>query len=144
SAEALVLARASGDSEALGVALLVRSWVLGRTARARERLVVADELVTAAPRHGWDGWRGGYEQRGAARLVLGDRDGFEADAAACGRIGVDRRFWYYQCRALLWRATSALLDGRFDEADRWIGEADVLNRSVFATPPGDVYSIQVA
>ncbi len=116
--EALELARRSGDSDALGVALRARSLSLAETGEAEERLALAEELVSAAPPGGWDGWRGAYEQRAVARLVVGDRRGFEADAEASARLGTERRFWYYQRAGLLWQGTLALLDGRFDQAER--------------------------
>jgi DNA-binding SARP family transcriptional activator len=124
SREALELARRSGDKEALGVALFVRSGALAITERARERLAVAEELVSSAPPDGWDGWRAGHEQRAVARLVTGDRPGFDADVAATARLGADRRFWYYQQKAELWLGTQALLDGRFDEVEACVATAE--------------------
>ena len=69
SGEALALARQSGDDEALGVALSLRCKALSETPAAQERLALSDELVAAVPPGGWDGWRGGHEQRAIARLV---------------------------------------------------------------------------
>jgi tetratricopeptide (TPR) repeat protein len=143
--DALDLARRSGNLEALGVTLLVRSLELNVTGRAQERLAVAEELVSAAPPDGWDGWRGGYEQRAAARIAMGDRAGFEADAAECGRMGQERRFWFYRSRAALWRVTSALLDGRFDDVDALAGEVEALaNAATQTSVPQDVLAIQRA
>ncbi len=143
--EAIALARRSGSQEALGVALLMRSWDLGNTGQAEERLAVAEELVSAAPPDGWDGWRGGYEQRAVARIALGDRAGFESDAAACERIGRERQFWYYQAKAVLWRVTRALLDGRFDEVEALAEQFQAMATEATRTPiPLDVRAIQLA
>jgi len=115
--EALVLARRSGDHDALGVALGAACAALRGSPRLREFLALAEELVSAAPPDGWDGWRSGHEHRGKGRLSAGDRSGFEADLVACERLGAERRFWYFQWIAAMWRATLALLDGRFAEVD---------------------------
>ena len=142
--EALDLARLSGDREALGVALLMRAFGLSGTDCAGERLATAEELVSAAPPDCWDGWRGGYEQRAAARISVGDRAGFEADAAACERLGTERQYWYYRARAALFRVTSALLDGRFDEVEELAQEAGALGAA--PTPssmPHDARAIQL-
>ncbi len=142
--DALDLARRSGSRDALGVALLMRSVDLGFSGQAVERLEVAEELVTAAPPDGWDGWRGGHEQRAAARIAVGDRAGFEADAAACERIGREKRFWFYRARAALWRGTSALLDGRFDEVEALVEEfRAVATASVGPSAPRDLPAIQL-
>jgi DNA-binding SARP family transcriptional activator/tetratricopeptide (TPR) repeat protein len=146
--EALELARQSGDSEALGVALRARSMALAETERAEERLTIAEELVSAAPPGGWDGWRGGYEQRAVARLVMGDRKGFEADADATARLGTERRFWYYQRIGALWQATLALLDGRFEDVEAFAAAANFpgdRKRSAGSSGPvSDLYAIQVS
>jgi tetratricopeptide (TPR) repeat protein len=117
SSEAVALARMSGDSDALGVVLATRCALLRGSPRIREHLALADELVRGAPPDGWDGWRNGYSQRAMARLALGDRRGFEADLKACGRLGVERHFWWFRWIAAMWTAGLGLLDGRFDEVE---------------------------
>ena len=139
--DAVDLARRSGSREALGVALLLRCVDLGIKGRSQERLATAEELVAAAPPDGWDGWRGGYEQRAAARMAMGDRAGFDADASACAREG---RFWFYASRASLWRVTSALLDGRFDEVEALADEYRAMATAAAPTSrPMDVRAIQL-
>ena len=120
--EALALARAIGDANAIGVALSFLSGALGPL-RVREVLDMAEEMVSAAPPNGWDGWRNGIERRCRARLMLGDREGFEADVAACDRFGRERRFWFFRWTAKYLEATLALLDGRFGEADELAADA---------------------
>ena len=116
SRQALDLARQSGDAEAVGAALLTATGFV-RDLRPTERLALADELVSAAPPGGWDGWRDGHSQRAMARLALGDRQGFEADRAACERLGIERRSWFFRWIAALWATTLALVDGRFTEVE---------------------------
>lgn len=148
SGEALALARESGDGEALGVALSLRCKALAETPAAQERLALAEELVAAVPPGGWDGWRGGHEQRAIARLVVGDREGFEEDASASARLGTERRFWYYQQIGLLWRATLGLLDGRFHEVERLAAAANSPGDRKPApgtpAPVSELYAIQMA
>jgi hypothetical protein len=115
--EALALARGSGDSDALGAALGVACNAVRGSPQLDLFLARAEELVTAAPPDGWDGWRNGHGMRAMGRLSAGDRAGFEADLAACERLGAERRFWYFQWNAALWQASLALLDGRFDEVE---------------------------
>jgi hypothetical protein len=87
--------------------------------------------VSAAPADGWDGWRNGYGMRAMGRLSGGDRAGFEADVAACERLGAERRFWYFRWNGAFWRASLALLDGRFDEVEPLAAEARELAPSGF-------------
>lgn len=115
--EAVTVARLSGDMGALGVALNAACGARRGSANGYEHLALAEELVSAAPPDGWDGWRNGYSQRAMARLSLGDRAGFEADAAACERFGAHRRFWYFRWIGALWQAGLALLDGRLGEVE---------------------------
>jgi tetratricopeptide (TPR) repeat protein len=148
SREALELARRSGDSEALGVALLTLGRTLAETEHAEERLALTEELVSAAPPGGWDGWRAGHEQRAIARLVMGDRQGFEADATANARLGRERRFWYYERSGALLQATLALLDGRFEDADRLAATANFTGDRKpvpgSSRPVSDLYAVQFA
>jgi hypothetical protein len=50
--------------------------LLGSEAPGEHR-ALTEELVVAAPPDGWDGWRSGHEVRAVARLVDGDRAGFD-------------------------------------------------------------------
>ncbi len=113
--EALSLARRCGDATALRVALNARMAVMGDAGDARERLALADEMVSLGPAGGRDWAPDAYGKRAMARLVLGDRAGFEIDAAEDERVGGQRRSAYLRWRTALWRAMRALLDGRFGD-----------------------------
>lgn len=139
SRAALALARLSGDPEALGVALYVRCRALAAQGANDEHLAVAEELVSAAPAGGWDGWRSGYVERAGARLRAGDRAGFDADTDEVERLGTEGRFWGISMNATVWRATQALLDGRFAEVEALASQAAAAAR----IPMGDVYAIQM-
>lgn len=55
--------------------------------------------------------------RAAARFVLGDRAGFEADVDRLERLTSEMRLRGGAWHMALYRATLALLDGRFDDAE---------------------------
>ncbi|MDQ6725901.1 MAG: AAA family ATPase, partial [Actinomycetota bacterium] len=123
---ALDLARRSGDSEALGVALDSLCQILAGAVDTTERLAIADELMAAAPDDGWDGWRIGPHHRARAHLRLGDRAGFEADVATAEALSARHRFLWHQREGLWPRVVLALLDGHFEMAEMLAGEARAL------------------
>lgn len=127
TARALALARETGDGDALHAALLARGSVLSDLPDARATLEVEEELLAkgwpsgpvAGPRWMHSLGRG----RARARLVLGDRSGFESDIEAIRR-------WFGQLRAsglgaqlAFWDMARALLDGRFDEVEGFASAA---------------------
>jgi tetratricopeptide (TPR) repeat protein len=122
TAEALALARASGERDAVYAALVARTRVIGDMARARERLALEEELLAMGPMSGpvagarWMHSLG--RGRAVARLVLGDRAGFESDVDDVERRTAEMGSRGGQAHAALWRATLALLDGRFGEVER--------------------------
>ncbi len=140
--EALALARRSADGTALRVALNARMAVVGDSGDAHERLALADEMVSLAPSAGRDWAPDAYGKRAMARLVLGDRAGFEADAAEDERLGGQRRSAYLRWRTALWRAMRALLDGRFGDVAALASAAaavpgdDALGKDTFAIQMG--------
>ena len=115
--EAVAIARRCGDYDALGMALWSLAGALRGSPHAEEYLAVSEELVTSVRPGLWDGWRTGHDFRALGRLVLGDRDGFEEDVAACERVGVEGRFWFFRWTGAMRQATIALLDGRFSEVE---------------------------
>ncbi len=140
SQEALALARRSGDLDALGMALQARCTVVGASGAVDEHLVLAEEMVSAAPPGDWHGWRMGHVQRAIARLRLGDRAGFDADADAVDRLGAERRFWGIRFNAQVWRGTQALLDGRFADVEALVAQ---LFAAASRIPMSDVAAIQM-
>ncbi|MDQ3896163.1 MAG: hypothetical protein M3326_02745, partial [Actinomycetota bacterium] len=115
SQQALALARSTGDPATVGPALLMRARVLIGSPRAAELLTVSDELVTAAPPGAWHGWRHGHRLRAVARLMNGDRDGFDADVDELERRGRQTFNWMDGGAAARYRVTQAFVDGRFDD-----------------------------
>ena len=134
-----MLARRSQDTGALGVALSVAAEALRGSPALDAYLCLAEELVADAPRDGWDGWRGGHGLRGLGRLAVGDRSGFEIDQVACARIGTEGRYWFFSWQAAMWKATLALLDGRFAEVESLAAAA----RDLARVPRDDIYLRQL-
>ena len=119
---ALALARESGDSDAVHTALVARKLLLADSPRAREWLAVEEELVAIGPRSGAvagvSRWMFSLGRgRALARLSLGDRTGFESDADRLGTWTGELQNRGGQWQDALWRATLALLDGRFGEVE---------------------------
>ena len=123
SEEALALARACGDREALGTVVHARWLVLLGTPNARELLARAEELATSGCPEGWLGWSQGLYARAIARLVNADRGGFDRDVEELERRERRLGTWGYRYDAARLRTARALLDGRFDDVELLAGRA---------------------
>ena len=115
---AVTLARQGGDPRDLAAVLRARWVALWRPETTEERLAVADEIVRLG------------EQTSDRELVLLGRRfrivGFleRADVAAADReidawaaIANELRLPLHDADVAMWRATRAIMDGRFDEGD---------------------------
>ena len=119
SDEAVRIARRVGDPRTLAACLDARHYALWRPENTEERLAVAAELRDVAEEAGDPE----LELQGAAWTIidlmeLGDIDGVDIQIAAVSKLAdaLHRPIWLWW--AGLFRATRALLDGRFDEAER--------------------------
>jgi hypothetical protein len=140
--EALALARECGDRTAL-ISVLEERWgVLGGTPRAAELLAAAEELVafeevgqSAFGFHPFTGVHpAAYDKRATARLILGDRTGFDEDVEELDRLASTAGFRSAIFAGAQWRVVQALLDGRFSEVPRLAAHfEDVFP---YAVPPG--------
>lgn len=118
AAEALDTARGAGDPDVLTRALYVRAVTLLGSEHTSERRRLGEELLDLADTTRDLAARGdGLRIRAIARLELGDRTGFEADAAALEELAerLGSRVW--RANVWEWRGLLALLDGRFDEVE---------------------------
>ncbi|GAC1517483.1 MAG: hypothetical protein NVS1B12_03000 [Acidimicrobiales bacterium] len=121
---ALEIARATGDPVALVEALDARITTLGGDPDVGRRLVLAEEMMAIAIRASDLGSLGhGHRFRATARLMSGDRSGFDEDHAAVQELGERMRDGFLRAVAAQWRATVALLDGRFGDVESHAGEA---------------------
>jgi tetratricopeptide (TPR) repeat protein len=140
SEQAVADARAGGDPGALAAALSARRVALWRPAHTHARLEVVDEMIAAAQAAGdreaalqarnWrvvDLW-----ELGRVDDVRREIDGYERLA---DELGLPHYSWYVP----LWRATLALLGGRWHEAAALTARADALGRRA-ADPNGPLHA----
>jgi hypothetical protein len=125
SAEAVATARAAGDATALASALGARHVALWRPDRVEERLVVADEMITAArdagDRHAE---LQGHNWRVADLFEIGDVPAWEEETARHTRLAEELRLPVFQWYTPLWAAVQAMLAGRYDDLERLSAEAE--------------------
>src|SRR5262249_54473001 len=124
SAEALDLARASGDTLALTRALLARYFAILGPDRIEEPLALADEVVGVAESGGSTPTAlDGRLLRIPLLLMLGDVARVDAEIAIIVPCAEAMRLAYGRWLARCVPALGALLAGRFDDAERLAGEA---------------------
>ncbi len=123
--EALEMARRIDDPESLAQALIRRQFTggVGRD-HTQRRLDEADELHDLAKRTADRELElRAHMYRLRDRLEVGDVAGVDADLAAVERLAGLLRQPQYSWNVPLLKATRALIDGRFDDAERLSGEA---------------------
>ena len=116
--EALNLARTVGDPLTLADALYARAYSLEGTPGVAERVAIGEELVALGERVGGRAATAtayGLRVLAGAHLDLGDADALSSTIVRLTRIGEDLRWLPAKVYAVQWRATQALLEGRFDE-----------------------------
>lgn len=138
SREAVAVARSADDST-LAAVLSARHVALWGPGDAEERLRVADEIVAVADRMGdaelalqGEAWRL------VDLLELGDVAGADVAIATHARLARDLRQPSAVRDAALWAAMRALLDGRFEDAERESLRALALSRRVH-DPAADLF-----
>jgi len=122
--EAASVARAVGDTSALGYALAALCDVLAAPTHSARRRAAADEIVALArPLSDARLELLGQRLRFVANLEVGDVAAADADiqafAAIAERIHQPVYSWYVP----LWRGMRAAMEGRFDDAFGWRGAA---------------------
>jgi DNA-binding SARP family transcriptional activator/tetratricopeptide (TPR) repeat protein len=114
--EALALARTVGDHRILAEVLGCRSWVLlGSPDIALQEAVLSElaSLVDEAPF-----WRSWVDLlTGVVRLRTGDLAAFHVQQERIAEHCTGGRNRFLEAVTAIWRASLALLDGRFDEAE---------------------------
>src|SRR5947208_4112602 len=118
SEEALTLARRLGDPCQLAAALRARLVALWRPETAEERLAIADEIVTLGQRTG-DRELSllGHRFRIVGFLERGDVVAADREIEAWAQIAGELRQPLHLTDLAIWRATRAIMDGRFAEGE---------------------------
>ncbi|HMH37589.1 MAG TPA: hypothetical protein VK584_11695, partial [Streptosporangiaceae bacterium] len=126
AAQAVAAARAAGDPVTLASCLLAQHHAIWTAGNARDRLRIAAEVAGLADRSGDQEIL--LEARLLAatdRLELAD-PGFRAELDEFIRLAEASRQPRFRYAALVRRAALALLAGRLAEAERLIGQAEIL------------------
>jgi tetratricopeptide (TPR) repeat protein len=121
---AVAMARRLGDPETLAYTLNARHGTLWESENVEDRLAVASEIVELAERAGnRELALHGHARRVADLLELGDIAGADAEIATHAALAAELRDVTQLWTAAVWRGTRALLDGRFDDAERFADAA---------------------
>ncbi|WP_433298197.1 ATP-binding protein [Pseudonocardia sp. CA-142604] len=129
SEEAVTLARASGDDDALGQALAARCDVLAGPEHSRSRAEWASEIVaTAARRRSPALELLGRRFRLVALLEVGDVVGAHAEAQAYAVTAAGLRQPAYAWYVPMWQGMRALSEGRIADCEAHLADAERLGR----------------
>src|SRR6185369_6800531 len=106
-------------------AVLRARWVaLWRPETAEERLAIADELVTMGERtHDCELVLVGRRLRIVGFLEFGDVAAADREIARWAEIAAEQRQPLWLADLAMWRATRAIMDGRFAEGEQYAQEA---------------------
>jgi class 3 adenylate cyclase/tRNA A-37 threonylcarbamoyl transferase component Bud32 len=123
--EAMEMARRIGDEHALAQALTRRQFTGTQgLEQTRARLTEAGEMHTLAKRlDDLELELRAHVSRAVSSLELGEMRAVDADLAAYERLAAELSQPNYLWHVPLMRATRALIDGRFDDAEELIAEA---------------------
>jgi hypothetical protein len=117
------LARDTADAPTLTAALFARAISLESTAQTTERLALGEELVALGRAAGWRAAMAtaqGLRVLAGVHLELGDAESLSSTIAELGREGEELRWVPALVFEAQWRATQALLEGRFEDVRaRW-------------------------
>ncbi len=115
---AILLARDAGDASTLTVALFARATSLESTPLTTERLALGEELVQLGRATGGRAAMAltqGLRVLAGVHLELGDAEPLSRTIAELARTGEELRWLPALVFAAQWRATQAMLEGRFDD-----------------------------
>jgi eukaryotic-like serine/threonine-protein kinase len=142
--EALSMARRLGDPVALVDALTARHMALWRPEEVEELLAGGDEIVhLAEAADDVDRLFLGHAWRVHAFLTLGDIESVEREVTLTAALARDLRQPIYRWLVLNWTAMLALLQGRFEDAERNALEAFEIGQRVEPTDAPQAYAVQM-
>jgi len=143
SEEALALARQLGDPGQLAAALRARLIALWRPETAEARLAIADEIVTLGQRTGnRELSLLGHRFRIVGFLEFGDVVAADREIEAWAQIAGELRQPLYLTDLAMWRATRAIMDGRFADGEEQAKRAVELGQREHDAQPIMRYEIQ--
>jgi hypothetical protein len=124
SAEAIEMSRRLEDSEALVTALHARHWARGDPEMVYERLENAEEMLSVAEALGDQEFAFlAHNCRLSCLLELCDGAGLDAEIAAIADLADRIHQPFYRWHGVCLKVIRAVLDGRFDDAERLAQEA---------------------
>ena len=118
AAEAVEIARSIDDPLTLADALFALAVSLEGSTDIDQRLALGEELIRLADPAGARAAAFGLRVLAGARLEQGDAGALTATIDRLARTGDEMRWLPAHVYAAQWRATQALLEGRFDDAQR--------------------------
>src|SRR5438874_1954052 len=145
SEEAVRLARQLGDPRLLAAVLRARWIALWRPEGAAERLAIADEIVRLGERMA-DRELAllGRRFRIVGFLEHGDVIAADREIEAWAQIAGELRQPLYLTDLAMWRATRAIMDGRFAEGDEHAGRALELGEREPEVEPAMRHAVQMS
>ncbi|MDQ7806449.1 AAA family ATPase [Amycolatopsis sp. A133] len=143
SADAVELARRTGDAATLAAVLIDRHIAVWGFANAPERLRIADEIVQLAHQSADRALLvHGHGLRLANLLEFGDLAGYRAEVAVYEKLVKDSRLTQIDWHLHLLHATLHLVAGRFGEAERHVAAAHAAGRRV-GHPSVEIWCVSV-
>jgi hypothetical protein len=118
--EALELAREARDPATLSGARRLRAFSLMGSPNAQALAEIGGEMVAEA--RDLHQQAVGHRFVVVARLIAGDRQGFDAEVRELERCARELRMWLFREQIVRCRLTAAFLDARFAEADGRLAE----------------------
>lgn len=142
--QAVQLGRALGEPAALACALDALRFVQWRPENCEERLAIAAE-ITALLEQTSDIEMALWNRlaRLIALLELGDMAQVDAEIRAQAQMAAELRQPFYRWIAVVHRAMQALLEGRFDEAERLVLEAFAMGGRVERDAATPIFGVQM-
>ena len=146
AAEAVAMAKRLGDDHALAAAVMAEQFVLSGTPESpRDRLANAELLIEVAGRSGdLDLAVRGYAYKLHCMLELGDVEQAEEVYRDYARVARELRQPQHLWHLPLFQGVQAMMDGRFEEAERLAEEARRGGERAQEPLAGQLHAVQMA